>query len=249
MAPLSLVLLPGMDGTGLLFQPLIAALPDSLAPVVVRYPGDCCLSYKDLLPIALAALPRDGGFVLLGESFSGPLTVMIASIRPAGLAGVILCASFVSKPRRFLGPAVHLFVRAPLFGCYFPYKRLCARLLGLTEPAHRRMLDEMDRMVKPAVIAHRVRMVFQTDVRDALRSCQVPMLYIQAKKDLLVPRRNLRQIQRIKPDIEVVTLDSSHFVLQSHPASAAPAIAKFALNAPPAPCVSDSLFGGTAPRP
>jgi pimeloyl-[acyl-carrier protein] methyl ester esterase len=216
-----------MDGTGLLVQPLLAALPDSLSPIVLRYPGDRPLTYEELLPIVMATIARHGRFVLLGESFSGPLAVMIASTRPAGLAGLILCASFVTAPRRFIRPLVQAFARAPLFASYLPYKRLGVRLLGLADPAHRRMFDDMERLVKPSVVAHRVRMVFRTDVRNALRSCQVPMLYIQAKKDLLVPRRNLREIQKIKPEIQVVSIDSSHSILQNHPVAAARAIETF----------------------
>ena len=35
----ALVLLPGMDGTGDLFAPLLSALPPALRTIVVRYPA------------------------------------------------------------------------------------------------------------------------------------------------------------------------------------------------------------------
>ena len=35
----SLVLLPGLDGTGELFQPLLRALPNELQPIVLSYPN------------------------------------------------------------------------------------------------------------------------------------------------------------------------------------------------------------------
>ena len=65
----SLVLLPGLDGTGLLFQPLIDCLPEDIQPVVVAYPKELQLGYAELLPLVLDSLPP-GPFVLLGESFS-----------------------------------------------------------------------------------------------------------------------------------------------------------------------------------
>jgi hypothetical protein len=40
MAAMSIILLPRMDGTRLLFEPLLAALPDFMTPIVVRYPGN-----------------------------------------------------------------------------------------------------------------------------------------------------------------------------------------------------------------
>jgi hypothetical protein len=39
----SLLLLPGMDGTGRMFAPLIARLPASLEPRAIAYPGDRAL--------------------------------------------------------------------------------------------------------------------------------------------------------------------------------------------------------------
>ena len=41
-----LVLLPGLDGTGLLFRPLVAVLP-AFHTVVVSYPNDKALSLDD----------------------------------------------------------------------------------------------------------------------------------------------------------------------------------------------------------
>nr|WP_194151606.1 hypothetical protein [Pseudomonas caspiana] len=52
-----LVLLPGMDGTGELFQPFVSALKHRCDTVVVTYPSDIPLSYEDLQAIARQALP------------------------------------------------------------------------------------------------------------------------------------------------------------------------------------------------
>jgi pimeloyl-ACP methyl ester carboxylesterase len=224
------VLLPGLDGTGLLFQSLVAALPSTIKPIIVRYPGDRCHAYDELLTLVLNSIPPNEPFILLGESFSGPLAVMLAAQCPANPVGLILCATFVTRPWPIIGPAIHLLARAPLFSCYLPYKRIKARIFGYSTPEHRVLLAEMQRLVCPSVIASRVRMVFRVNVTDALRACRVPILYMQATRDLIVPGRNLRVIQKIRPDIQVVTIDSSHMVLQSHPAEATRAIANFALS-------------------
>ena len=97
----ALVLLPGMDGTGLHFAPMLRALGDRLPCTVVRYPDEP-LEYAEYERIARAALPADRPFVLLGESFSGPIALSIAATKPRGLAGYILCASFASCPRPLL---------------------------------------------------------------------------------------------------------------------------------------------------
>jgi hypothetical protein len=53
----ALVLLPGLDGTGLLFQPLVEALSKDIEPIVVSYPDDIPLGYGELLPLVDGALP------------------------------------------------------------------------------------------------------------------------------------------------------------------------------------------------
>jgi pimeloyl-ACP methyl ester carboxylesterase len=225
---ISLVLLPGLDGTGLLFKPLIAALPPTITPIIVPYPGDRHLTYQQLLPLALKALPQSNPFILLGESFSGPLAAMIAAGHPKNLAGLILSASFVTPPWRFVGPAIPIFARGPIFNLYMPYKRIRARLGGYSTPQRRALIEQMHKLVPPHVFASRVRMVFRVDARDALRSCNVPMLYLKAAHDMVVPGRNLRVIQQIKPSVQVVTIGSSHMLLQRHPIESAQAISTFA---------------------
>src|SRR5262245_59650840 len=105
----SLVLLPGMDGTGDLFAPLLTALPPSLPAKVVRYPTAEPLGYAQLDGVAKAALPPADDFVILGESFSGPLAISLAAEPPSNLKALVLCCSFARNPRPVfssLGPLV-----------------------------------------------------------------------------------------------------------------------------------------------
>ena len=92
MRETAIVLLPGLDGTGTLFRPLLAHLPSPLRPIVVAYPGNEKLGYDALRQRVMAALPTEEPFVILGESFSGPLALMAAAIclrrlLPGGLVG------------------------------------------------------------------------------------------------------------------------------------------------------------------
>ena len=50
-----------------------------------------------------------------------------------------------------------------------------------------------------------------------LRSCPVPILYLQARQDRLVPGRALVDILRVRPDVQHRSIDSPHFVLQDAP--------------------------------
>jgi hypothetical protein len=76
----ALVLFPGMDGTGLMLEPLLPFL-DGIEPQVVRYPAELT-SYPDCQAFARTRLPRDRPFLLLGESFSGPIALALVAERP-----------------------------------------------------------------------------------------------------------------------------------------------------------------------
>lgn len=102
---MKLVLLPGMDGTGRLFAPLLSRLDESLEPVVIAYPEHEQLDYGQLHQFVRARLPEGEPFVLLGESFSGPVALTLAAAAPAGLCGLILCATFMRNPMPVLGAA------------------------------------------------------------------------------------------------------------------------------------------------
>ena len=62
-----------MDGTGELFGHFVRALPPDLPATVVAYPPRQALGYAALRPIVEAAIPAEGPYAVVAESFSGPL--------------------------------------------------------------------------------------------------------------------------------------------------------------------------------
>jgi len=70
----TVVLLPGLDGSGDQFAPLIDALGSEVPTLTVRYPN-APLDYEALQNIVATVLPRDRSYVILGESFSGPIAL------------------------------------------------------------------------------------------------------------------------------------------------------------------------------
>jgi len=222
-----LVLLPGLDGTGLLFRRLVDVLPDAVRPRVHAYSGSRAESYAELLPGVLAQLPRDEPFVLLGESFSGPLALMAAATRPAGLRAVILCATFVRNPVSLVPGWASGLVGAPLFRLYPVVVALKKWFGRFSTPGLRAGVAEALTRVERRVLAHRVRTVMRVDATEELRACPVPVLYLAGEHDWIVPARNLRRILRVRPDVRVARIGSPHMVLQVRPREAAAAIAAF----------------------
>jgi len=223
---MQLLLLPGMDGTGLLFEPLIAALPSSMSVRVVPYSTDAPLGYDGLLPIVEAAAKEIGEFVVVGESFSGPLALMLAAQRPAGLRGVVLCASFVRAPWRWM--AMWGRFAQPWMFRVTPFGLIRLALLG----RHRRgaIGDELRvavRAVSPVVMAARARAIAEVDVTRELRECPAPVMYLQAEQDRVAPERCATLMRTIRPDVEVVVLPGPHLILQTAPIEAARILTSF----------------------
>jgi pimeloyl-ACP methyl ester carboxylesterase len=223
-----LVLLPGLDGTGHMFAPLLAQLPPEFTAAVVRYPHDEKLSYEELKPYVLRALPADAPFVLIAESFSGPLAVELTATELPNLQALILCASFVRNP----APPLLRWMREFNHPWWFQFRlpREFVRYVAAMWDCEATVIDsliENTSTVAPEVLSHRFAQVMQVDVRAALQRCQLPLLYVRATRDLLVQRHNWEEIVRLKPDACCAEIDASHFVLQHKPAAALQAIQTF----------------------
>jgi pimeloyl-[acyl-carrier protein] methyl ester esterase len=222
-----LILLPGLDGTGIMFRPLIHALPQTVPHTVHVYPCDRMLTYAELVSLVLTALPKGERYVLLGESFAGPLALSIAAMCPQGLIGVILCASFIGNPHPYIPGFFATMVRAPLLWMFPAFAQFKALLGGCSTPELRGLTSEALSKVKPAVLAHRIRSVLRVNVSAALQACPVPILYLRGTRDFVVPHWNLSRIHKARPNVHAEHLCAPHMVLQTCPEEAPRCIVSF----------------------
>lgn len=218
-----LVLLPGMDGTGELFEPLLRAL--RLPAQVIRYPSSAALNYRELETLVLAELPTDEPYVLLGESFSGPIAISIAARRPSHLRGLALCCTFAKNPRPAFGSLrglVSLLPGRP------PLPLLEYFLSGrFSTPALRDALARALAQVSTSALRARMKEVMGVNVIDSLRSVAVPVLYLRASEDRLVPAAASRLVLDNVARGRLAELVAPHFLLQTAPAEAANLLEEF----------------------
>ncbi len=213
------VLLPGLDGSGRLHDTFTAAMAPRFRLEIVAYPGDRILDYRQLQAFVTERLPRDAPFLLIGESFSGPIAIRIAASRPSGLAGLVLCATFAASPRPWLGylqPLLALPLPLP------PARMLMPAMMGrwTTRDWTRREQAALDAL--PAAVARaRLSEVLRVDATSDLDHIRVPTLYLQASHDRLVPPRCWREIHARLPHAKRVRLRGPHFLLQHQPVRAA----------------------------
>ncbi|MCC6535971.1 MAG: hypothetical protein IT162_00370 [Bryobacterales bacterium] len=209
------VLLPGLDGTGLLFAPFLRVLPGDAEPVVVRYPSERGASADELLRIVAAHLPGSGPYVLIAESFSGPLALRAASAALVKPAAIVLCASFDRSPV----PA-WLLGLAAFAARHTPRALVRAVLLGSGASAGlARLLDDALQAVSPAAMAS--RFVALDDLRHPPGGAlPAPLLYLRASRDRLVGARVLRRLRHRYASMTVETIDAPHLLLQANPVEA-----------------------------
>lgn len=222
----SLVLLPGLDGTGIMFRPIISQLESQVDPIVVSYDQEDTCSYKVLVDQVAQSLPQKD-FFILGESFSGPIAIMLADRKPKGLKGVILCASFISNPSALFPASLRFLIRAPIFSVWPVSIKAAVLTGGRTNSQIRKLINETKKQSRSTALACRTRESLKVNVSDELKRCEYPILYLRGARDIVVGHRNLKAIKRIRSDVSEVTIDASHLVLQEAPHDSAHEILKF----------------------
>ena len=109
----SIILMPGLDGTGLSFEPLLKFIPDNVNITTIRYPADKLLSFEEIVECAATQVAAGHPPLVIAESFSGPVAVqMIASGRIRAKA-LVLCATFAKSPHPVIW-RITRFLRLPL---------------------------------------------------------------------------------------------------------------------------------------
>jgi pimeloyl-ACP methyl ester carboxylesterase len=220
MAALTALLLPGLDGIGQLFAPFVAAAPPGVHPIVVSYPTNEA-SIDVLERQVRDTLTTD--CIVIAESFSGPIGVRVAS--DTRVRALILCNSFVRSP---LPRALRFFAITPIFAIPMPRLAVRRRLLGPT--ANLELVEIVQaslRRVPSHVLAQRMRHVFDTDERKAVRDLSKPVLYLRGVDDNVFSESSWEELHAIRPGAEIARLRGPHLLLQVSPAECWQAILRF----------------------
>lgn len=226
--PLIAVLLPGIDGTGRMFGPLIEQLPDWLEPLIIDYPTRDVLHYAALADYVRRRLPAHEPYLIVAESFAGPLALLVSQHAGSNLKALVLCATFVTNPRPQLAKLAPLLLQEAVLA--MPPRKWMARLFVTGYAAPDAMLDKalrIHKLVAPQVTLQRLLDVIAVDVRELLLRCPLPLLHLYALRDRLILQRATREIQALRPDIQSIGIDGPHYLLQTRPQACVVALEKF----------------------
>jgi pimeloyl-ACP methyl ester carboxylesterase len=227
LAP-TLVLLPGLDGTGDLFAPLIARAQGTFDTRVLRYDHERDQSYARLSEALAPDLPTDRDYVLVAESFGGPLALRLAAHKPPRLSAVVLACSFACSPlslsQRLVAPAV-----ARALPSSPPW---AVRKFLIGDDAPDAAVDAV-RAAMSKVPLHVLRARFATlascDETETYLRCWAPMFYLQATRDRLLPASALTQLEYLRPGLVVERIDAPHLLLQRAPDAAVEQLSRWLL--------------------
>ena len=167
------------------------------------------------MPLVVEKLPQTGRFVLIAESFSGPLAVLAASTCPQGLDAVVLCNTFVEPPRcrcyawlpfqwLFRLPPPDWALRQFLVGPGTP-RSLCGEIRAAVTS------------VAPSVLSHRLREVLTVDVGEEPRQLPFPIMELCGMGDRLVSARALERGLGQRQNVTHARVEGPHLLLQVAP--------------------------------
>ncbi|HEX5035186.1 MAG TPA: alpha/beta hydrolase [bacterium] len=191
----TLVFVPGLDGTALLFYRQAPLLAQRFHVLTFPLPNDPASTMDSLVEDLRAIIQKVTAHrntervILCGESFGGALSMSFALAHPQLLDGLVIVNSFPKIRDRWRLKAAPLLVKALPWGAMGLVRRFTeARLHSphtLPEDIaefHRRM-----RWVGKAGYVRRLEILQSYDIEDKLGEIEVPTLLLAGEFDRLVP--------------------------------------------------------------
>jgi len=222
-----LVFLPGLDGTGLSFDPVLPLLAADTEYTIVSYPADKMLSFAGTVDCAADQFPAGVKPVVIAESFSGPVAIQLVASGRVQAKCLILCATFARSPHPFLFKISHLLGITSLLKPEIPPHLFRFFVGGKYAESLAPLWRRVHAGVSADIMNYRLRIINQVDVRQLLTKILIPCLYLQAAGDRIVPASSLADFRKYIPQIEVKKIKGPHFLLQAQPETCLTAVDEF----------------------
>ncbi len=228
-----LIFLPGLHGSAELFEDLLAQLKlqeISFKSTLISYPTDSRQSYKNLFhwlcsELNIKEISSDTRVVIIAESFSTPLALMLADKFTEQISGLIIGGGFCASP------AYSSFALLPLRPLFILTPPRSAVKHFLTGPESD---DELVAKVRSAVkkvssktLSHRMRSILTLEESTPPAIPKTPVLVLQAEDDAVIPWKIQNQLEIHLPHAKIRWLVSPHLIFQVHPETCASHIAAF----------------------
>lgn len=208
--------MPGLDGTGKLYAPLVPYLEPHFALTFVTYPD--LDSFEDYILCAQNQLPAEPDFSLLAESFSGPVAMSLMVQQPGEIGPSILASTFARSPLATLTRMAssvpgHIFSIGALNDFCMDVYASDEEDNSETQPLPLNVTEQID----GALLKHRISVFSRIDVSALLPNIQTPILHLHGRRDRIVSENDAQMIENNLPNVERVDIDAPHLLLQTQP--------------------------------
>lgn len=187
------VLVPGIDGTALLFyrqQPLLAEYFDVVAfPLPTKDPASMTMAslVADLAGVIEGVAPR--GAIVVGESFGGALSMSLAINQPGLVAGLVIVNSFPYLDERIKLRLAPPALRLIPWGAMPIVRRYTSDHLHSphTDASDIQEFRQRAKSIDRASYIRRLEILWSYDIREQLNEIDAPTLFLAGDHDRLLP--------------------------------------------------------------
>ena len=211
---MKVLLIPGMDGTGKLFSPLLDELPNGLDTQVVCL-NDLITQNPIEQALEIASLIGSEEVIILSESYSGYIAYHLSLLPNLNIKHVIFAASFLENPT-WLSRLNKLLPLNLVRSDVIPDIALSSVLFA--QRNNKKLVNLFSsslKLINNSTLRHRLKVIANL-VRPS-DSLSVPCTYVQASNDYLVSNKSVDVFKELCININVVKANGGHFIVQSNP--------------------------------
>jgi len=218
---MKIVLLPGLDGTGLLFQNLIEYLPQDHEVELVSFELIYGLTYKEQAE-ELASKYKNEELLIVGESYSGRIAYELYHLLKGNVKGIVFLASFISRPS--LLSLLARFVPVSFLAQNVLTESLLY-LVGFNRSGDRSLVGPVFSSLRNAnklKLKSRLRNI--SHLKKPTLDILCPVIYVRPSKDRLVSSSAVKALASKCASYREISIEGGHFIAQVNPVACAKVI-------------------------
>ena len=183
---------------------------------ILALPDDHLAGYSELCNQFTDVVQSSVQCILVGESFSGPLAILLAHRHPYVVRHLVQVATFATSPIPHLAALVPW---VSVFRLSLPAFVARRFLVGPDNDLVARLQNAV-RVHRPRTLAHRLHLLSKLDVTSELQKLSRPITYIRPTHDTLVSNRHMKTMSQLNERLTIRQIDGPHLILQAQPRQA-----------------------------
>lgn len=210
---MKILLLPGMDGTGVLFKPFTELAPPQFEVHEIQLLQEENVTYE--MQAERISKKIDGEVIIVAESYSGMIAIELLKMAEVNIKHVFFVASFLEAPSH-LSKLGSLMPTKLISITSRPSRLLYRFLFGRFATSK---LSELFTLAMNSVDAKvlKYRLGQISKLSKHTDSYSVPCTYIRANQDNLVSTKAIKSFEYAFASVDIKFVDGTHFALQTNP--------------------------------